>query len=59
MDLTQVFDRYAVDVKRYLVSRAACEATATVGLPWRGRGSVKDCPGSDGGICYCLDTLSR
>jgi len=28
MDLTQIFDRYAVDVRRFLASRVACEATA-------------------------------
>lgn len=28
MDLTQLFDRHAVDVRRFLVSRVACEATA-------------------------------
>lgn len=28
MDLTQLFDRYSVDVRRFLASRVACEATA-------------------------------
>jgi len=28
MDLAQLFDRYAVDVRRFLASRVACDATA-------------------------------
>lgn len=28
MNLTELFDRYAVDVRRFLASRVACEATA-------------------------------